>query len=609
MKKCSLVKHAVIATLVVATGVFTFRAAAATQRNWMNLVTTATSPQTALDWSDPGNWEGGNPALTKDDIANINNTTAVMYFMMPSDITLGAFFNPTTKYAYLIGGTIRPDSTAYTGSQGTVKIAAGCFKSRIYAYADVKPKSKLEGGRLNFCGDLNASEATINLTAESTWHGDYYANSANEVRRDAINLGALNQVTGNFTFYSPRGCSAHSNAWTQVEGSPYLTLKDASAADVAPGCRVSGRGIPDGTFLRRYYADCKVIELSNSATESLESNVVNFAAYEPKTYGSIRVWNGAKGNNLMTTFKKVREQDVFEINVGSFEIPASRSSAIYGYEYGAGYPGRLVLHKTSDAKGALELGKVDIVFAVPTEGAAGFANVTSMKLTDGKESKLTVTNGVDAVCTNVAQSTGSVIKEGAGSLRFAYAPACTSSGKVTVKEGVFEAAAQAESGVTVSEVALSAGATYRVAGGVVTLTKLSGATSGAGLGVSAGAVLNLSNAVTVGKLSGAGTINGAVALAENAVFAVPVDADGTITQTLTVSGAVDLSKGGTVQLTGDSVGNLKAGKYRLIASAQLGAVGSWTVTGYAGRKILKLKTDASGLWLEVVNCGLVLFVQ
>ena len=136
------------------------------------------------------------------------------------------------------------------------------------------------------------------------------------------------------------------------------------------------------------------------------------------------------------------------------------------------------------------------------------------------------------------------------------------------------------------------------------------ATLGA-LVVDAGATLTVDgNApVTVGRISGAGTVNGAVTLAENAVFAVPVEADGKITQTLTVSGALDLSKGGTVQLTGDSVGNLKAGKYRLIASAQLGAVGSWTVTGYAGRKILKLKADASGLWLEVVNCGLVLFVH
>ena len=131
------------------------------------------------------------------------------------------------------------------------------------------------------------------------------------------------------------------------------------------------------------------------------------------------------------------------------------------------------------------------------------------------------------------------------------------------------------------------------------------------LTVDSGATLDIVGGAPVmaTTLSGAGTINGAVTLAENAVFAVPVDADGTITQTLTVSGAVDLSKGGTVQLTGDSVGNLKAGKYRLIASTQLGAVGSWTVTGYAGRKILKLKTDASGLWLEVANCGLVLFVQ
>ena len=131
------------------------------------------------------------------------------------------------------------------------------------------------------------------------------------------------------------------------------------------------------------------------------------------------------------------------------------------------------------------------------------------------------------------------------------------------------------------------------------------------LTVDSGATLDIVGGAPVmaTTLSGAGTINGAVSLAENAVFEVPVEADGKITQTLTVSGAVDLSKGGMVQLTGENVKHLKAGKYRLIASAQLGAVDSWTVTGYAGRKILKLKTDASGLWLEVVHRGLVLFVH
>ena len=604
MKKCSLVKHAVIATLVVATGVFTFRAAAATQRNWTNLVTTATSPQKALDWSDPGNWEGGNAALTKNDIANINNTAAVMYFKMPGDITLGAFHNPDTKTAYLIGGTIRPDSTAYTGSQGAVGVTAGRIRNNVYVYADVKPVKDLSG-MWSVCGDLNVSGSLTSSIGSQIWRGDLYANSADEVRKDEVVLNSVQQSSTRVSFYAPRGCAAHSNAWSQVEGSPYLKLKDKSIGVVAPGCRVSGVGIPDGTFLRRYYEGCSVIELSQPVTETIESNVVNFAAYTPKTYGRITSMNASSNSDISHYLKKFREEDVFEMDVGSFSIGASRKATIRGDNY----PGRYILHRTTGATGAIVFENADLFFAEPTSGTAGFAYVKSLTVANEKFARLTVTNGVDAVCTNVAQSTGSVTKEGAGSLRFAYAPACTSSGKVTVKEGVFEAAAQAESGVTVSEVALSAGATYRVVDGVVTLTKLSGTTSSAGLGVADGAVLNLPNAVTVGKLSGGGTINGAVALAENAVFAVPVDADGTITQTLTVSGAVDLSKGGTVQLTGDSVGNLKAGKYRLIASAQLGAVGSWTVTGYAGRKILKLKADADGLWLEVVNCGLVLFVH
>lgn len=109
-------------------------------------------------------------------------------------------------------------------------------------------------------------------------------------------------------------------------------------------------------------------------------------------------------------------------------------------------------------------------------------------------------------------------------------------------------------------------------------------------------------------LSGAGTVNGAVTLAAEATFTVPVNDDGTVTQTLTVSGEVDLSQGGTVQLTGD-VAKLAAGSYRIVAATGIGSADNWTVGGYTGRKILKLQVGVDGLYLKVSNWGLSIIIR
>jgi len=110
------------------------------------------------------------------------------------------------------------------------------------------------------------------------------------------------------------------------------------------------------------------------------------------------------------------------------------------------------------------------------------------------------------------------------------------------------------------------------------------------------------------SLSGAGTVNGAITLTANAFFDVRVNDDGVITQTLTVSDGVDLSQGGTVRLMGN-VENLKAGTYKLISAANIGSVANWTVTGYEGRKVLKLAAMSDGLYLNVTPRGFCVIVR
>ena len=135
------------------------------------------------------------------------------------------------------------------------------------------------------------------------------------------------------------------------------------------------------------------------------------------------------------------------------------------------------------------------------------------------------------------------------------------------------------------------------------------ATVGA-LDVASGATVNVSGngPLVCSSLTGAGTVNGAVELSANAVFEVPVNADGMITQTLTISGTVDLSKGGAVRLTGDT-SKFTTGSYKLIASSGLIPGSEWTVDGYTGRKVLKLRVKADGLYLKVIEQGLSVVIR
>jgi len=66
--------------------------------------------------------------------------------------------------------------------------------------------------------------------------------------------------------------------------------------------------------------------------------------------------------------------------------------------------------------------------------------------------------------------------------------------------------------------------------------------------------------------------------------------------------------GGAVRLTGDT-SKFTTGSYKLIASSGLIPGSEWTVDGYTGRKVLKLRVKADGLYLEVIEQGLSVVIR
>ncbi len=130
------------------------------------------------------------------------------------------------------------------------------------------------------------------------------------------------------------------------------------------------------------------------------------------------------------------------------------------------------------------------------------------------------------------------------------------------------------------------------------------------LDVAAGATVNVEgNApIVCSALKGAGTVNGDVRIGGDTVFEVFVNADGSISPGPAVSGAVDMSHGGTVRLTG-YVNALAVGDYQLIASSSVNFGGEWTVEGYEGRKKIVLRKRSYGLWLSLVNDAFVIIIR
>ena len=130
------------------------------------------------------------------------------------------------------------------------------------------------------------------------------------------------------------------------------------------------------------------------------------------------------------------------------------------------------------------------------------------------------------------------------------------------------------------------------------------------LDVAEGATVNVEGGAPIvcSSLRGVGTVNGDVKIAEDTAFEVFVNQDGTISPGPSVTGAVDMSHGGVVRLTGD-VNNLALGDYQLIASSSVNFGGEWTVEGYEGRKKIVLRKRSDGLWLSLVNDAFVIIIR
>lgn len=425
------------------------------------------TPDAALDWNVPNNWEEGQIASGSDSKATLPSANYQPYILAPDGLTLKD-----------IGDTahpIHPSNRARVICDGMMTLAGAWGVTLYGAVTYTGAGSALSG--VTFCGPVTAADGvTLGGQESMGFRRDLFADSPSEEIVDPFsrpNLYIYQNQT--FTFSAPRGSEAVTGTWTMTEGSKFLTLA-GEAHTVAVGTTVSGEGIPEGAYVTRYFTSpSQMIEISKPATASGDKEVT-FAAFTPKMRQTIRkVTVGDRSSPYTGTFavNKFREEDDLRLDIltvennRKFDITVSTASGWI--------PGTLAFHRTVDWKNdrTLTLGNCHVEFDDPGDGSAAGWTTGSTRLSSAAvTARVTVTNGVAARLAKLISAAGTLVKDGAGTLTAAIpdaaAFAAAGKGTLVVEEGTF-ALETAEEGceLAFAGVVLAEGATLVLGGQTV----------------------------------------------------------------------------------------------------------------------------------------------
>ncbi|MGN0853228.1 MAG: hypothetical protein ACI4Q3_07600 [Kiritimatiellia bacterium] len=440
---------------------------AAYETNVWQTTTVGNTPETALDWLDSANWSLGSPPAAGDSVS-FASRSGVQYVRLPENLTLCDL--RLVENTYLVGERLVFSSA---GAGTNPRVYNGWIFADVTMTTVADEKSPWVGGNY-FCGRLIAPYDSIIPASGMVCHRlDRYATSSNPLRTDDLQGGetavVLHPGNASYAVYAA-GAAASASAWSQTEGSPYLSLADASAAPVAVGATVTGAGIPEGTFVRRRFTDLTHIELSQPVAETLSSNVLSFAAFNPDVRLHVQryIRQGNSGSALMLC--KYLPDDNLQLEIDTFgnaangtwwEIGLSSSQSPW-------LPGTLVLHTVG---GGHRQGPSDklhdchLVFAgTDAGGNTVFGESRIMAFADAvSTARLDVPEGVGEIA-NFTNLIGTLVKEGAGTLKIGLADA-VNAGALVVAAGTLELAARGTAGVdgvSFASLTMAAGTTLRL---------------------------------------------------------------------------------------------------------------------------------------------------
>lgn len=427
------------------------------------------TPMTAFDWTDADNWQNQTPPAKYDraDFPNFSGQNASYYVRMPDDVTLG--YLSSGGRAICIGEKFTLSSVAL----GTTPRIEG----PVWLYADLYPKESAGDSTSWLSGNIMVAGRIISpfgyvVPAGSTTalRMDKYATHGEPLRTDDLQIPdeyALFPGNASFSAYVAGGSSLTA-AWKQEAGSPFVDLVSGTSTNIAVGAAVTGQGIPEGTFVRRRFPNDSSIELSAPATETIASNILTIDEFHPDARIRIKRFlrQGTDGSNVK--LYRWREQDRLSLEADDFNSN-SKAFWIHGLtddEAKSWKSGTLVLHDIGAGSGvpiADRLRNCHLLLAggvadpttttFPASRPMGFESAAST-------ARLTVTNGITGVVTVFTNFTGTLVKDGAGTLRLGIADAANA-GTISIEAGRLELSSLATagtSGLTFKGLTMAAGA-------------------------------------------------------------------------------------------------------------------------------------------------------
>lgn len=405
-------------------------------RTWVG-PTTANTPETAYAWSDAANWQNaegvaGVPA-SKDDVVFPNLTAAVYVRLPDSPVEVGRFTAGTgTGMLRLIG----EGSFAY----GTGTLGGGNFPWFFTACVNGYKGGLVYTAGVHVAGPWTDGSSIISSWSDTNHRLDRYATSSNPLRTDDFPISyQLFPGSGCHNVYGPQSSATNMvSTWSQTAGSPFLTAAAAVRHALPVGTLVTGVGIPEGTYLKRYFDETH-LELSAAVTETHSDNALTFAAFTPDVRIHFASFARQGSTTVHTYLFKYRPEDTLRFEFDDFNInngSVGQNNQLGIASNSSYYPGTYVFHGVTSNNGLVEFLNAHLELAGTVSGGPTVFNdkvVTRFKASDSKV-RLTVTNNVVGTIANLTNFVGTLTKDGAGTLNLALADS-SSSGTLVVEGG------------------------------------------------------------------------------------------------------------------------------------------------------------------------------
>ena len=398
-------------------------AACATSGTWVKRAGVGTGGTDWTSWTNTENWVDGilPSGYTDGEMPNLAAATG-QYISIPEAL------DTTYIYSGLDYSASRPvvrcDSLVYLRNSSASSKNCGVVGAHLYAPWSLYASSSnyIRFWNSDICGSGSPQASKLQIDGTVKFRYDLYADSTNVVRKnESYTTGKSVSVysSAHVYFIGPCGSSEPVvGRWSQTAGSPFLSR--VGGEHVLPvGTIVTGEGIPDDTFLKRIFPD-GTIELSQAATNTVADNALTFAArgmasYYAKGY-EFSCFNGNYARNIYVL--KHREEDDIRIEFKYWNCNNTADYRKVNVKSSSGYlPGTLVMGTGLGHYHYLTLETCHLEFAPSVDSSypAGMIN-GHCNISGSAQVRMTVTNNISAVIGSVTNKTGTLTKDGAGTL-------------------------------------------------------------------------------------------------------------------------------------------------------------------------------------------------